>query len=468
MTEPQAEDLDDIQGIVYTGWNDHPYAGFLFARLGDDAHAARAWLDAVRLDVTPVNRKRRKRHGRLQIALSATGLAALGVPDDVIDVMPAEVTAGMASRRRVLGDSDPADWQLGGPGRRLDVLVMVYTRDANTRDAELAYHRSALIASGATVYPGERAGPSSPREHFGFADGISQPYLPGLHAEPRRGENRIATGEILLGYRNAYDRYPNSPVWDHFDLGRNGTYLVFRKLEQDVAAFWGWISGHARRLAGGNPGAVADLTELIGAKLMGRWPSGAPLTLTPDHDDPAYATPDRVNAFGFLYHDPDGLLCPLSSHVRRANPRDARGGTAERSQEVVNRHRILRRGRSYGPRLAPEDARAGRDDGAARGLYFLCLQSSVARGFEFIQQTWLANPGFLGLHREPDPIVGSSGGQCHVTIPAEPVRLRLTNIPTVVTNRGGGYFFVPSLSALARIATGPRPPARIAVTEPSH
>src|SRR5439155_24695237 len=190
---------------------------------------------------------------------------------------------------------------------------MSYARAPITRDTDLAHLRRGLAAAGATVYPAQRAGPSSPSEHFGFTDGISQPFLPGLHAEPRRGENRIATGEILLGYRNAYDRTPNSPVWDHFDLGRNGSFLVFRKLAQDVAGFWGWISGHARRLAGDNPAAVAELTELIGAKLMGRWPSGAPLTLTPDHDDPAYATPDRVNAFGFLYHDPDGLRCPLSS-----------------------------------------------------------------------------------------------------------------------------------------------------------
>jgi Dyp-type peroxidase family len=457
MTEPQPDDLDDIQGIVYTGYNDHPYAGFLFARLGEDPVASRAWLEALRADITPVARKRRKRPGRLNVALSATGLAALGVPDDVIDMMPAEVTAGMAARQQVLGDTAPTTWRLGGPRQRLDVLVMVYARDAETRDAELARHRRALCAADATLYPDECAGPSQLKEHFGFADGISQPFLPGLNAKPRPGENKIAAGEILMGYRNAYDYDPLSPVWDHLDLGRNGTFLVFRKLEQDVAGFWGWIAAHARRLANGHPAAAAELTELIGAKLMGRWPSGAPLTLTPDHDDPAYATADRLNAFGFLAHDPDGLRCPLSSHVRRANPRDARGGSAASSEQVVSRHRIMRRGRSYGPRLSPEDARAGKDDGVERGLYFLCLQSSVARGFEFIQQTWLANPGFLGLHGEPDPIVGSCGGRTHITIPAEPVRLRLTNVPTVVTNRGGGYFFVPSLTALARIAAGPRP-----------
>ncbi len=159
--------------------------------------------------------------------------------------------------------------------------------------------------------------------------------------------------------------------------------------------------------------------------------------------------------FDYLAHDRDGLRCPISSHIRRANPRDARGGSAADSRTVVGRHRIVRRGRSYGSPLPHADALAGRDDGVARGLYFLCLQSSIARGFEFIQQTWLANPGFLGMHREPDPLVGDSAGKCHFTIPADPCRLRLTSIPSVVTTLGGGYFFLPSLTALARIAAGP-------------
>ena len=455
MNEPQARDLEDIQGIVYLGWNNHPYAGYLFATFGDDPRASRAWLEAVRRDVTPVARHRRTVPGRLQVALSPTGLAALGVPADVIGVMPREVQAGMAARQRALSDSDPATWQLGGPGDRLDVLVMVYARDHATLGKLLAEHRRALEGAGARVHPDELGWPMEQREHFGFADGLSQPFLPGLHDEPRPGEDRIAAGEILIGYRNAYDQYPITPIWDHFDLGKNGTYLVFRKLQQDVAGFWGWLAGHAHRLANGDAAAAAGLTELLGAKLVGRWRSGAPLVLTPDRDDPTYATPERANAFRYMRHDPDGMRCPLSSHVRRANPRDARGGTTAESETVVNRHRILRRGRSYGAPMSYEEAVTGRDDGTPRGLYFLCLQSSIARGFEFIQQTWLANGGFLGLYREPDPIIGRGDGNYHITIPAEPVRLRLSNVPTVVTNLGGGYFFLPSLPALARIAAGP-------------
>jgi Dyp-type peroxidase family len=454
-TEPTADDLEDIQGIVYNGWADHHHAGFLFATLGDDARASRAWLEAQRHAVTAVARRRRTSPGRLQIALSPTGLAALGVPADVIDAMAPEATAGMASRRRALGDPDPATWQLGGPGDRLDVLVMVYQHTDGALRRHLDEQRRALVAAGATVRPDELAQPMPDgREHFGFADGLSQPFLPGLNSAPRPGEARVAVGEILLGYRNAYGCLPISPLWDRYDLGRNGTYLVFRKLRQDVARFWGWLADHARRLAHGDAALAAELTDLLAAKLVGRWRSGAPLVLSPDYDDEALAARDRVNDFGFLVHDPDGLRCPLSSHVRRANPRDARGGSAAASELVVSRHRILRRGRSYGPPLPPEAALAHGDDGVERGLYFICLQASIARGFEFIQQSWLANPGFLGLHREPDPIIGGAGTR-HLTIPAEPVRLRLTDVPTVVTHVGGGYFFVPSLSALARLAAGP-------------
>jgi Dyp-type peroxidase family len=460
MTDPDIDlpteaDLEDIQGIVYTGWTDHPWAGFLFATLGPDPAASRAWLDSLRHSVTPVAKRCRRPHGRLQIALSPTGLAALDVPHDVIAMMPAEATEGMASRQRALADSDPAGWQLGGPGEPLDVLVMIYTRGEAERDRDVARERAALEAAGARVHRVERSGPLVKNEHFGFADGVSQPFLSGQHAAPRPGEDKVATGEILLGYRNAYGKLPLTPHWGDHDLGKNGTYLVFRKLQQDVAAFWGWIAAQARGLAGDDPAAVAQLTEQLGAKVMGRWISGASLVLSPDRDDRAFATLDQLNAFNYLKHDADGLRCPIASHARRANPRDARGGEGDESKTIVNRHRIIRRGRSYGAQLPYPTAITGRDDGVERGLYFICLQSSIARGFEFIQQTWLANPGFLGLHREPDPIIGHAGGPCHVTIPADPVRIRLGNVPTVVTNRGGGYFFVPSLTALARIAAGP-------------
>src|SRR5262249_2490272 len=181
---------------------------------------------------------RGRAHGGFQLALPPTGLAALGAPADVIDMMAPEATAGMASRGRVLADPDPATWQLGGPADRLDALVMVYARDAETRAAELARHREALVAAGATVRPAELSWPLGELEHFGFADGLSQPHVPGFHAQPRPGEDPIPVGEVVLGYPNAYGQLPMTPWWNDFDLGRNGSYLVFRKLGQDVAALW--------------------------------------------------------------------------------------------------------------------------------------------------------------------------------------------------------------------------------------
>lgn len=453
-TEPREADLADIQGLVYSGFSDHTHAAYLFARLGSDPARSRSWLADIRRRVTSAVREQYEPHGRTQVALAPSGLRALGVPEEVVVALPQEAKLGMPSRARILGDNDPDTWELGHDDAPLDALVMIFARDETLRDQMRARERAALEAAGAHVYPDEITWPLEGREHFGFADGLSQPFLPGPHREPRNGDTPVATGEILLGYKNAYDALPQSPRWDDVDLGRNGTYLVFRKLAQDVAGFWGWLDARARDLAPDDPAVAAELRELLAAKLVGRWRSGAPLTLSPDRDDPAYATPQKRNAFEYLPTDAGGMRCPISSHVRRANPRDARGGSARDSDAVVSRHRILRRGRSYGAPLDDAAARAGRDDGTPRGLYFISLQASIARGFEFIQQTWLSSPGFHGLHAEPDPIVGNSDGSSHVTIPAQPLRLRLAKVPRVVNVRGGGYFFMPSLTALARFAAG--------------
>jgi Dyp-type peroxidase family len=456
-TKPTALDLEDIQGLVYSGWGEHRHAGYLFATLHDPVRS-RAWLASVHARVTPASVSRRAPGDRLNIAVSPNGLAKLGVPASVLAALPQETKQGMAARARILGDDPPSGWELGKDDE-LDVLVMVFAHDETHRTDLLAEHRAALEAAGASVRPDELSHPLEAMlhgvqrdiEHFGFADGLSQPFLAGRQDHAPDGVAAIDTGEILLGYRNAYGRKPASPHWDGVDFGANGTYLVFRKLHQHVDRFWSYFAERAREL---DPTRTDELTQWLAAKIVGRWKSGAPLVVAPDHDDPDWIAklPRSPNAFGYLDDDPHGDRCPITSHVRRSNPRDARGGSAKDSLAVVERHRILRRGRSYGPPLPDEDALAGRDDGKARGLYFICLQASIARGFEFIQQTWLSNPGFAGLYCEPDPIMGNGDGDSSATIPASPVRLSLPNVPILVTVMGGGYFFLPSRSALARIA----------------
>ncbi len=445
-------DLADVQGLVYAAYKKLTYAGYVLARLGDDAARSRRWLAALAPDITPAVRPFPS-GGRTHVALSPDGLVALGYPGIV--GLPDEANDGMWQRRIQLHDDPSETWEFGAQDSPIHAIVIVYADTAAARDAMVARRRADLAAAGAQLYDdqlsdpalrsAEREGGMAPPGHeaFGFADGLAQPFVPGHHGAARPGQEPVALGEILLGYQNAYERMPASPKLPgpDFDLGRNGTYLVFRKLEQDVPALWQWIDRSARDI--GKP------TDWLAAKLMGRWPSGASIEQTPDHDDASFATPARTEDFNYLEPDADGLRCPIASHIRRANPRDARAGSAQDSLDVVARHRIVRRGRPFGPPIGDRFV----DDGKLRGLYFVSLQASIARGFEFIQQTWLGNHSFHGLYQEVDPIMGNEKTTC-VTIPAEPFRYRLRGVPDVVRVSGGGYFLLPSLSAIRRLAAG--------------
>jgi deferrochelatase/peroxidase EfeB len=185
--------------------------------------------------------------------------------------------------------------------------------------------------------------------------------------------------------------------------------------------------------------------------------------VTPDRDDPKLATSD------FMFHadDREGLRCPVGAHIRRTNPRDMLDpapGTEE-STAVNKRHRLLRRGRTYGPSLVasmdPGEMLANGDDGVERGLHFICLAANIARQFEFIQASWVNNPQFGGLLDDVDPLIGRRGRFTHpdpngatasFTVPDLPARCRVHNLPDFVTIRGGAYFFMPSLSAIRYLA----------------
>jgi deferrochelatase/peroxidase EfeB len=213
---------------------------------------------------------------------------------------------------------------------------------------------------------------------------------------------------------------------------------VARELRQDVSAFWRAMARGAAALGeAGLPLSAEGLAE----RVVGRTRDGRLLC-------PAgVAVPDD-NSFGFHAADPHGLGCPLGSHVRRGNPRDGlarRKGDRDTLRQAANRHRLLRRGRSFGPALAPGEP----DDGAERGLLFLCLNTDIARQFEFVQQTWMLNPDFATLFDETDPLLGPPGA---FTIPAEPLRHKVA-VESFVTMAGGGYFFLPSLPALRYLET---------------
>ena len=196
-----------------------------------------------------------------------------------------------------------------------------------------------------------------------------------------------------------------------------------------------------------NAVSQADAVKLA-AKFMGRWPSGAPLVLAPDQDDPLIAA-DKNKVNDFKYHQEDGYKCPMGSHIRRSNPRDSLDPNPVESAKAVSRHRIIRRGRPYGAPDAPKSANKGDDV----GIIFIAINASIKRQFEFLQQMWVNDPKFDGMYENKDCITGDNYDLTIMTIQREAVRRRIRSVPRFVRVRGGGYFFVPSITALRYLAS---------------
>jgi Dyp-type peroxidase family len=245
-------------------------------------------------------------------------------------------------------------------------------------------------------------------------------------------EQPFKAGEFVLGYSDEMGGVQKTVPEV---LGRNGTYVVFRKLHQRVAAFRRYLKEHSKG---------PEDEELTAAKMMGRWRSGAPLALCPLRDDRELgADPLRNNNFLFREDDPDGFKTPSGSHIRRTNPRDAK------IAGMVRIHRMIRRGTAYGPPL-PEGVLE--DDGADRGLIFAFVGAHLGRQFEFVQSEWVNDGVFIGAGKDKDPVVGSNGDGGAFTLPRRPLRKRFQGIPNFVVTRGGEYCFMPSLTALRWLA----------------
>jgi Dyp-type peroxidase family len=481
-------DHDDIQGFIARGYGHLPEACYLVLSI-TDAATARAWLADILPLVTPSATK--PADTAHHVAFTCAGLRVLGMHDEDLKTFSLPFYQGMASehRTRVLGDIDesaPGRWRWGGPNTpEVHVLLLLFSRDADT-----------LTAARRSIQEGYRGVTElgrldthvfdTPQEHFGFADGIAQPIIEGL-SRTGRPENTLPPGEFILGYENAYARLPASPTVAEgrdpdailpavapqrdsgekgaHDFGRNGSYLVFRQMSQDVHGFWQFIDEAARNIyEGGEP---IDRTRLA-AKVIGRWPSGAPLIVSGDEDDEAEAGND---AFGYR-RDLDGIGCPIGAHIRRTNPRDSvdrsmvgRDASAAKirklaaeSTKVSNRHRLLRRGRPYGPPVLSagngDEVPADQQRSEERGLHFICLNADLARQFEFVQHTWINNTKFGGLYGDADPVVGNHDRHRGTfTIQAEPVRQRIKSMSRFVEVRGGAYFFLPGLRALHFLAS---------------
>jgi len=422
-------------------------------------------------------------------------------------------------RSRVLGDegrSAPQNWQWGGPGTETDAVVLVYAADQAGHDQALGAQLAALAGAGHQVVRQVKLADVPPRgelirEPFGFVDGISDPKIRGTRdwMLDKYSSHLVEAGEFVLGYPDnlgylpstptveagddpddllpaladdpARDQQdcpapsapgpapqrspiaPPSPVPDQGrqrpsfsppsatgpkDLGCNGTFLVVRQLEQDTAGFNAFLDNSAREL-GQSPrdprlphGGATHLRDWLAAKTVGRWQEDGTSLMRHPHR-PGGGAPD--NEFLSGTEDPNGLLCPFGAHMRRANPRDSLKPGDPAQLAITNRHRLLRVGRKY----------LQQGDLANPGLIFMCLNVDIERQFEFVQQTWILQPSFMGLQHEADPLLGgaprSEEGNIF-TVPTAAGPLCLKGLKDFVTVKGAGYFFMPGRSAVRWLA----------------
>ena len=488
-------DYADVQGLVRFGYGHLTSACYALVRVKDKT-AAKAWLHSAAVTTAVAQKPPPKT--ALNIAFTAPGLRALGVSESVIAGFSHEFRGGMAqeSRARQLGDignNAPAKWHWGRYQDEPHVLVMFFGEPQEFDVFVQSVKGDVWNGAFEHVVPSLGTSNLDGDEPFGFADGISQPQIDW---EQQRQTpctqldytNVVALGEFLLGYRNEYGKITDRPLLDaesctadllraedapeKKDLGRNGTYLVFRQLEQDVRQFWRFLADKA----GGN---LVEASQL-GAKIVGRSRAGDPLVPIQAESIPG-TDPQTVKQNQFTYYgDRIGAQCPFGAHIRRTNPRNSdfperRVGALRKLMIIlgfgpkgfyddltssVRFHRILRRGREYGSELLPEVAiqpTTTAED--PRGLNFICLNANISRQFEFLQNAWIANTKFSGVTGESDPLLGNRHPivgcpvTANFTIPGEgTLRRRVSNLQQFVTVRGGAYFFLPSLRALRYLA----------------
>lgn len=511
------------QGMVVSGFANLPTGRALFLEFcwdGVQQKGGGDWLEAVQA-VAPITDADGKDERAAAIGLTWEGMRKMGLDKSTLASFDRPFKEGMfqEDRLRRLGDRREGKWLSpvipGGPkwsgntppdntacgmadAHAFDdleqvietmvrtpitvhALLMLYEKDEETAEAWCATVSAALAPHNVKVVYGLpldlRPDPRGiAREHFGFADGVSQPapfeekvvVVKDGSDYPKDYWNGVPLGEVLMGHQNSHHEVALGPVVAYseegnkaglpphprgegfLDLGLDGSYMVVRELKQDVAAFWNSMDAAAARINQRDPEHSGHVTaEWIASRVIGRDVDGnllCPNSKTGVLPVDKYDQPDN----DFLFYDRDrlGHGCPLGSHVRRGNPRDGLAPKPSDKQtllDAANSHRILRRGRKYGPDILEKRV----DDGKDRGLLFICLNTDITRQFEFVQQTWMLNPNFAFLYDEVDPLLGPKG---MLTIPEKPLR-RIIEVDTFVQMAGGEYFFLPSMPAIRYLAS---------------
>jgi Dyp-type peroxidase family len=475
-------DLDDIQGDILEGLQKH-FENFLFFKI---THAT-SFKDSVKQHVLRRITNARRTHQRqltierrgnpgpgplegfqgLNVGFTNAGLTQLNSARPKLE--PAfERGADHQDSSRILNDPLSSTWLQKFVSDRIDGVFLLTGRHRSS----VMFHCNELLRflgnSIKIVYSemgNTRPGAERGHEHFGFLDGISQPGIRGLTQRSKPisspdeglpGQDLLWPGEFVFGYpgQNPKDSVKEGPPPEMAAPWlRNGSHMVFRRLEQKVPEFRRFIAERAARLGMDR--------ELLAARMVGRWKSGAPMELAPLRDNPGLGGDDkRNNDFGFA-EDRFQAKCPYAAHIRKVYPRDdAPGGEAE-----AQRHRIIRAGIPFGPEVMPGETATSH----SRGLMFVCYQTSIERQFEYIQRHYANNPDFVDGKQRPgggavmpgfDPVIGQApkngAREMDEPFPNYPNGNRRTTLEIpreFVTLTAAGYFFMPSITALRTVLT---------------
>jgi Dyp-type peroxidase family len=509
-----AMETDEVQSLVFRGFGGLRYTGCALIRLPEAQTGRAVWLGLLSKELTfgeqPAGDGESGTKTATFVAFSARGIEKLSGETGTVNgsqalaAFPSAFCMGMAGRSHVLGDvgpSAPTQWLWADTARpdaetAADAILFVYAATPGECTAVLARHRAALATDFLYVVNTQPVGrdrndsdaTKPPHEHFGFRDGISQPVIRGTQRSANVTNDIVEAGEMILGYRNSagyvapsvtvaaatdpgnllptntanfasrFPRFGAPTTADLRDFGRNGTFVAVRQFAQDVEGFETYTSDQAAKLKHDYRGLDKIVggqidKEWVAAKMMGRWRDGVSL-MARSHDREPGSTDEPDNDFDFGMDDPQGLQCPLGAHIRRANPRGSLQPGDPTEQVIMKRHRLLRRGRSY--------ETTGEDGPAEKGILFVGICADLERQFEFLQQSWIGASSFNGLVNEPDPItsVCPAGAARVFTIPTSSGALTLGGLKDFVTVRGGGYFFMPSRSAMQFLGSlnGAAPP----------
>jgi Dyp-type peroxidase family len=499
-------DLLDIQGNVIRAYGRYnfPVARYVLLRV-DDGDRGRRFVGMVTKRVTTSvdwgdqSGQVPKPRVAVNIAFTYPGLEALELPRASLMGFPAEFAMGMRKRKDILGDdgaSAPEHWDPVWRGEPAHILITLNAQSPKDLADGYAWLEGQVTEceGGVTIMHGHRGtrngvgvedlpwqdakvvvddqGNPTPKEHFGYTDGISDPVFEGMPGKTSQsvigrgkqtnrtdgGWEALATGEFLLGHIDEAHEYPEAPM--PISLSKNGSFMVYRKLHENVGSFNALLDKESKTYPGGR--------ELLAAKFVGRWrDNGAPLTDAPDANSKAAwdvrfagASASEKDAMlsGYTFdNDPAGAKCPFSAHVRRINPRaslETNAGAFDTPGALANRRRILRRGLPYG------DVKDPTSDDGDHGIVIMMVNANIERQFEFVQQQWVNYGNDFRAGNDKEIILGNHNRE-HPTkavLPVDPDSDQcpyfVRNIPRLVETRGGDYFFIPSMTALRMIAVG--------------